>query len=872
MYTKRHSKVSLIVLTNITVKASVNMRDCRRERTVKRILLTLFLLCATLTISAQTYTGQVTDTNGHPLRSVSVLLLDGNGKNVKFTRTDTQGRFSITAPEGKKVSQIAFSSVEKARQDIEIGKFKSGSKVKMEEQVQVIREVKVTPETLRIKGDTLIYSVAGLREKQDRTIEDIIARIPGIKISASGTITYQGKAINKFYVDGKDMMEDSYALLSKNLAADHVDSVEVMRNHQPIKTLQGKTFSENAAINLVLKDGAKQRWVGTIEAGAGATLQKPWDWTHRAKILGMKFDKNLQTLAIYKHNNVGEDIEGEIQGLAFFTSGGGLLSNIDPVGKGKNGFNNSHLVAASLYKAFNEDSNIRLLVTGLFDKTTSESYSEMQYLDIEGSPTVTEDRHAQSYKREIKGELSYRLNTEKVFVNECLKGLVNFDESSSTTRLNDNSLQEKVVPRSRSVSNHLWVGNGDFDRAINLISDMTYSYMPGKLLLYNGSNEELNMKSFTMSNSLNFDKKLADNLRLKMEIEHELDYKNEYVSYNDTIGTDNYRKNEIRFKPEISYRYRKANVSLTNTVTWMYTSFSTDKDVRWVYTPSVSVSWQPDMVHIFRAYYSHSFNQSGFYTVNPLRIYTAYNSASSGTGTIDNTKGDMFTVSFLKMAMSAGINYNISYTYSARRYNHLYESALSNGVYIRESVNEDSRNTSHSVSGSLGYYFRSLRTKAELSSSYSNTAYDLMLGGNKTRGGNQAMNIGVSFNFRPWKIFYVDGRSSYNRNWQKSVTGSGMGAIYSSFSHSLDLYLQPGQWQLKMENTCSHSKDGSEKFNIYSTASLSYKTRHYELAVSCNNLWGENKHEYKSISELGRAYSVVWFRPRELMASITFSF
>lgn len=60
-------------------------------------------------------------------------------------------------------------------------------------------------------------------------------------------------------------------------------------------------------------------------------------------------------------------------------------------------------------------------------------------------------------------------------------------------------------------------------------------------------------------------------------------------------------------------------------------------------------------------------------------------------------------------------------------------------------------------------------------------------------------------------------------------------------------------------------------FNIYSDAQLSYKTKAYELLLTCKNLWGENKREYKSISALGSSYSVAEYRPREVMASVIFS-
>lgn len=213
---------------------------------MKHILLILILLATFLRIGAQNYSGHVTDANGKPLESVSVMLLDGKGKIVKFVKTDSKGMFTVKLPEGKTATQLSLVCVGYARKNMPLSEYKDGKTTAMTEKVEEIREVKVSPERFRIQGDTLFYSVLGLQEKQDRTISDVIARIPGISVSATGRITYQGTAINKFYVDGKDMMGDDYNLLSTNLVANKVDSVQLMRNHQPVKSLRGKSFSEQA--------------------------------------------------------------------------------------------------------------------------------------------------------------------------------------------------------------------------------------------------------------------------------------------------------------------------------------------------------------------------------------------------------------------------------------------------------------------------------------------------------------------------------------------------------------------------------------------------------------------------------------------------
>ena len=56
--------------------------------------------------------------------------------------------------------------------------------------------------------------------------------MPGMEVKPDGQISFNGKAINKFYIEGMDLMGDRYALASGNLLRKRVKSVEVLRNHQ----------------------------------------------------------------------------------------------------------------------------------------------------------------------------------------------------------------------------------------------------------------------------------------------------------------------------------------------------------------------------------------------------------------------------------------------------------------------------------------------------------------------------------------------------------------------------------------------------------------------------------------------------------------
>jgi hypothetical protein len=67
-----------------------------------------------------------------------------------------------------------------------------------------------------------------------------------------GKILYQGKAINKYYIEGLDLLEGKYNLANDNLPYQEV-SQQILENHQPIKTLDSLQFSDRTALNIKLK-------------------------------------------------------------------------------------------------------------------------------------------------------------------------------------------------------------------------------------------------------------------------------------------------------------------------------------------------------------------------------------------------------------------------------------------------------------------------------------------------------------------------------------------------------------------------------------------------------------------------------------------
>lgn len=65
-------------------------------------------------------------------------------------------------------------------------------------------------------------------EAQDRSIADVLRKMPGIEVAKSGEIRYNGQPINNFYIEGLDMLDGRYGQATNNIAPQDVASVEVV--------------------------------------------------------------------------------------------------------------------------------------------------------------------------------------------------------------------------------------------------------------------------------------------------------------------------------------------------------------------------------------------------------------------------------------------------------------------------------------------------------------------------------------------------------------------------------------------------------------------------------------------------------------------
>lgn len=851
------------------------MRYLSARVTLSASLFFLFSLVAT----AQTYTGKVVKTDGTAMESATVILQNEVGGMLKFSKTNKQGQFAITTPEGKKAATLTFVSVGFNKKTLSLNDYKNGQATTMEERTEELREVEVKPDKFWVKGDTLVFSVLGYREKQDRSIEDVLKRLPGINVGKDGAISYNGKNINKFYVEGEDLTDGKYAQITKNLSADKVKNVEVLQNHQPVKLLRGKQFSEQAAINLVLNNDAKGSLTGTADFTTGLTLQHPNQWLRDSRLVAMMFGNGMQTLNMYKCNNTGDDVVQEIISHYFrFQEERIILNNIHtgwvPVGDiRRSRFNDSHLVASNWLFKTSKESNLRVQLSGVFDRSKGERYRITQYADVSTPTVVEENATSTTYTREWNAGINYTLNSSKLHLENRLNGQANFNESSAITHLNGRLIHQHVEPRKRSVSEVLMLTKNIFKNSIiRLNSFLDYIYMPGRLLLHYGAEEDLNVHALNWNTNMELTHKLG-NVSIGGQMTFELSNKHEHVAYADTIQSIGFNRVLMRLSPTIAYNALKGERILDfrflPRFSRLHRTMGNEQEDRWICEPQVSISYLPSFRYNFSVHYNYRYSPNDFYVASPLRVYTTYNMATSGTGIFDHGSSHSGNASFTYRDAKGKSSTIISYYFTRSKSGQLYNSRLEDGIYVREAVGGRNVSQSHSVRLNSNRSFGWLNSKIGLTGSYEWNKIDVLLSGKPTAIKGNVYSIGETFSLHPILWMTVSQASSFNASCNKNA------AFYQHytrfFNHRLDLTLTPGKWQMEWKNECYHSNDKDMKFSFFSDLSVSYRTKAYELGVFCYNLLGRNRYEHRFVTAESMNYYIYRLRPRELLFKLCLS-
>ncbi|MBQ8463091.1 MAG: TonB-dependent receptor [Prevotella sp.] len=846
---------------------------------MRRALLHLFL-CIALPSLGQTiaYSGRIVTDGGAPLGQVSVVAANGGMKTVAFARSKADGTFEVKVSPDKEAQWLICSKMGYGRDTLALATFRSGQTITLHEAAVEIKEVKVKAQPIREEGDTLNYNVAAFQQKQDRSIADVIKKMPGMKVNEDGSIEYDGKKINNFYVEGMDLTGAKYAQVSENLQADKVKKVQVLRNHQPVKALKNINFSEQAALNIVLKDDARNVWQGFADLAGGHSLQGEGRWLGDDRLMLMQFARKRQSISMYKFNNTGKDISREVLDIGSLSDyapmESGLLSNIalgaPSLDKRHSTFNQTHMVATNWLFKTRGQNDLRVQLNGLLDKGDQNRLTETVYTDVMGGATVVEDVTATSHADRLNGEVQYKVNRDSLYVNNSLKGHIDFKRSNGLSLDgHGGEIRESVKPRQRSVADQLRIVRTIGRRSYRLNAYFSYNNLPSQLLLTDGAWQRLDLQSVLWGATTGYGRRVG-RIDVNWTLNEDAKYQRLDTQHPTADSRNKYDEYKTKLTTALSYRNEEWRVNLDLPLSWLARRLDDRSRSDALLEPRLYVNYQPTPKWEFHTTYNYAWSPLDVKQSAPVPVYTTYLSMRRGNGQFDNTCAHAVYADAQYHHALKGFFASMRFHYAALQHQPLYRSALtSTGVYQQEATDRHTHSDNWQLTGrvSEGFSFGKFTTAIEAGIGRNN--YRVLLADVLTPSRMDTRSLQLNLSAQPVKWFSVEEASTYDYSRQ-TVSGTHHDPL-QSFSHQLKLFVMPGDWQVQWITDLYHSNDRTVNTCVFSDLAVSYRKKRYEAGIYCNNLFGNRRYERRTVSTTQAVYTMNRLRPREIMARIYFN-
>lgn len=851
------------------------------RRLISSIIFSLAVICS---ISAQ-ITIRVVEKESHdPVESAYAAVLTGDSSMVCYGYTDEKGNCvldidlkAISPEHTLNVSCLGYS-----RLSLPMIQVSNGMHIELAHGAFHIKEVKVSAERIKLDGDTIEYSVRGFSQPSDRSIADVLAKMPGVEVKSNGSIYFNGKPINKFYIENMDLMGSKYRLASQNLDFRKVKSVQVLQNHQKIAALRGKSFSENAAINLVLEDEAKNIPIGQGEVGSGYSDNSKDAMLVNARLMYMLFSKRHQNLSILKAGNIGKNLYSEMQPLLMDEEELSVASSanyVNPVsiahldiGEERQNFGRSALAATNNLNKLKEQTFFRTQVGYYYDKTLRENHIEKQYLLSDGSRTdIVEVMENTSEKNRVDLSLCYEQNEERLYVMDKLTGTLLLDRNKGKYIGRNDAGELYTRPDNRYLYNQFRFTKPT--RKIGMLSassDIAYDCKPQKLLLINGKMEKLKSDRLALANKSEILKKYRD-----LTVTHRIGWnvnRNAIESFLDetkNIPHQSLLFSDLYYRGNASYKTDKTTFSGTVNLHWLNREAKTPEtvfaDSRAAVDGHLSLRYVMSPKSNLTIYYNID-NMSQDIAENPQGIlYTDYRSAVSNElyGNLDRRQtlgvrlyySDPIKGTFFSLGLN-GYDGTVST---------LGEYSFRDGVYYSE--RHYSPTGIHGISGTVRYNQALPFWKSTLSASgsYTRTAGGQYFQDDIVGYTSERSSITLSWSGRPSRWLAIDGE--YSR-YDSSIKSEGRTRRNNS-DYRLTL---SGIFSKKFDVSANmqYSVLGNDNKGVFLSDIIArYQFKKMSLEMILNNITDQKQYIREEITNIMQSRTIYTLRPREYMIKVS---
>lgn len=828
--------------------------------------------------------GTVTDAaDGSAISNVLCSVKRGKGAPVSYTFTDDAGKFTLTA---EPTDSVAFSLIGYAKLTLVASEVGKNAVVKLRKADFALKEIIVKAPPIRQRGDTLVYDVNSFKSQNDKYISDVLKKLPGVTVSENGAIQYQGKGINKFYIEGRDLLEGKYTLASNGLDVNAVKSVEIIEHNQHVKSLQDIKPSDRAAVNLKLDKGFIARPFGEARVGIG---NGP---IYDAGVMATLLTRGPQALITLQANNFGKDFTNESADKLNFSDLDTYISSYKPVFSvpgirsvriplSRYLFNRSKLASVNILIPVRKDAEMKLNACYTADRFRQRSGSDQWMMLGSGERLhLFEYGNTRSALDNLKLTGIYELNASRTYLRDEFGYLSERAKGASSMFTQSDSVDYAVENSPREFYNKL-NAHRRFSRSqlVSFASNLKVGLAPERMAaLFSAEpddvlGERMRMQRIATKNRLESSFSLLGH---RVGLGVFADYERRQPRY----GVDNegwMSLLEYGVEPSLEFRWGsdRLYLRLTPAVKGYSASASVnDVDNRTVrFLPAMSLTYRLTSRWETRMGARHNFSYINDCALFPAPFMSNYRTEYIPSGNLHHidVNSAYFSLNYRNAVSLLFTNLNVMY--SQRKSNYISVAHYTSDRSVVTTALKDNSGYTFDVAAEVTKTFPGSKTTVKLQPSFTLTGQDVAQQEILSRNTYSMYSADLSLTNRYFSWLYA--RYHFSGNYSHNHSREFGSSSLTNWFHTFDLSYFPDKnlsVDLKCElSTLDNAAAGHDNF-FFCDLSGTYTLRKFTFSLSARNLFDVSDYTVTYFSSVNESTGSLPLRGREIIASLKIKF
>lgn len=741
-------------------------------------------------------------------------------------------------------------------------------------------------------GHTMAFNVASFTDVRDKTLEDVIKKMPGVAYD-NLELSYNGMEVDKIYVNESDM-RSSFMLVS-GMKPEEIEKIEFIENYQAVKVLKGKQYSAITAMNVVLKNNSNASWSGRAKAGSG------WKPTlYDADLYAIRLGEKSQNMFHFMANNSGQNLTNSISSFAADNIGLTVnyfaLSNyIDITGSttalsdNRTRFNDSYMFNTVNTFKLSDKYQLYTQASYLYDKNKSEMSTDMSYYLKDGTAvTINSGEYASRKTNQAKTNIALISNTDKYYLVNHIFANANWqDVGMELTGTYPNSQSGKLTSITAKDDFRYLRPIGDWN--LTVFSQNQISSIPQNISIRReGSSQHQDIHSralfsdtkvsfgytaneWTVAMVGGFDA-LDRTLKTDLTGVNVLEVKNNDSDFGFLHAyiqpTANYVSPHLQMQLGLPVKYYHY---------WFdeHTNDETSKKGITNFEPSLSVKYQINRLLSFTLNGKVQYDQvdaGSFYTG---MILTNYRNIKEGSlkYDLDNERSIALAYSYKLPEYSYFMNGNIGYQVGKSMYR-TFDTFVGDYV-LRGQLPQQTDTKERYADINISKGITSLKGTIGVWIGYTNTDRKMVRNDELVKFNTQVFAVTPTINGRISKWMKVDYKFNLWNTLMK-ITGTNTESHSDRYNQSLELILTPtNKINFSVLGEHYHTSISGEKAKNLFLADLKAEYQfapRWQFIASITNLLNQTDYSYTLIDGLNSTHSSYKIRPRNVLLSLYYTF